>query len=119
MLLMTGVSHIVIIKGEYHLGARWWPLLPIIGPSSILVFMFVESKLLSGILGTIGFVSLWSIYELQKTERTGSPRMVSPKSKEINLRVVKKTVSIPMRYPDSLPLDNSWPLLLWCSPRYS
>lgn len=70
MVLLTGLGHILIIKGEYHFGIKWWPLFLIFGLSSVIASVFVNSALLSGILGIAGFIFLWSIYELfQQKER--------------------------------------------------
>ena len=70
MLLLTWFGHIVIIKGEYYFGTKLWPLFLILGLLSVAASLFVNSALLSGILGIIGFIFLWSIYELfQQKER--------------------------------------------------
>jgi hypothetical protein len=70
MLLLTGLGHIFIIKGEYYFGTKLWPLLLILGLLSVAASLFVNNALLSGILGIIGFIFLWSIYELfQQKER--------------------------------------------------
>ncbi len=66
MLLVIGVGHILIIKGEYHFGTRLWPIFLVIALSSIIASVFVRSELISGILGIVGFTSLWSIYEVFK-----------------------------------------------------
>ena len=65
MLLAIGLGHTLVVKWEYHLGTRWWPLL-IVGFLLIIASVLVESKLLSGCLGIIGFVFLYSIRELFK-----------------------------------------------------
>jgi len=70
MLLLTGFGHILIIKGEYYFGTKLWPLFLILGLLSVTVSLFINSVLLSGILGIVGFILLWSIYELfQQKER--------------------------------------------------
>ena len=66
MLLLTGAGHIFIIKAEYYWGTKLWPLFLILGLLSVTASLFVNSVLLSGILGIIGFILLWSIYELFK-----------------------------------------------------
>ena len=65
MLLAIGFGHVLVVKWEYHLGTKWWPLL-IAGLLMIIASMFVESTLLSGCLGIIGVVFLYSIHELFK-----------------------------------------------------
>jgi len=70
MLLLTGFGHILIIRGEYYFGTKLWPLFLILGLLSVTASLFVNSALLSGILGIVGFILLWSIYELfQQKER--------------------------------------------------
>lgn len=70
MLLLIAFGHILIIKGEYYLGTKLWPFFLICGLLSIIVSIFVNSAILSGILGITGFIFLWSIYELfQQKER--------------------------------------------------
>jgi hypothetical protein len=70
MLLFTGFGHILIIKGEYYFGTKLWLLLLILGLLSVTASLFVNNALLSGILGIVGFIFLWSIYELfQQKER--------------------------------------------------
>jgi len=70
MILLTGLGHIFIIKGEYYFSTKLWPLFLILGLLFITASLFVNNALLSGILGIIGFIFLWSIYELfQQKER--------------------------------------------------
>ena len=66
MLLVIGFGHILIIKGEYHFGTKLWPIFLIIALSSITASIFVKSELVSGILGIVGFIFLWSIHEIFK-----------------------------------------------------
>jgi len=63
-LVGCGLGHMLIVKGEYRFGTKWWPLLLVIGLSVVVISLFVNSPLLSGVLGIVGFISLWSIYEL-------------------------------------------------------
>jgi len=70
MLLFTGFGHILIIKVEYYFGTKLWPLFLILGFLSVTASLFVNVALLCGILGIIGFILLWSVYELfQQKER--------------------------------------------------
>lgn len=66
MLVAIGLGHMLVIKWEYHLGTKWWWPLPIIGLLLIIGSVLVESTLLSGCLGIIGFVFLYSTRELFK-----------------------------------------------------
>ncbi|MDL1980087.1 MAG: DUF4491 family protein [Deltaproteobacteria bacterium] len=52
------------LKGEYHFGTKWWPVLFFVGSFFILISIFVDNKLLSGSLGIVSFCLFWSIYEL-------------------------------------------------------
>lgn len=83
MVLLTGVGHIIIIKGQYYFGVKFWPLFLIFGLLSVIVSVFVKSALLSGVLGIAGFIFLWSIYELfqqeKRVEKGWFPR--NPKSR--------------------------------------
>jgi len=63
-VVSCGLGHMLIVKGEYHFGVKWWPLFLVIGLPLVIISLYVNSPLQSGILGLIGFTSLWSIYEL-------------------------------------------------------
>ena len=64
MLLTIAFTHILVIKGEYHFGTKWWPILFFVGSLFILISIFVDNELLSGSLGIVSFCLFWSIYEL-------------------------------------------------------
>jgi hypothetical protein len=64
MLITTGLGHVVVIKGEYHFGMKFWPIFLIIGVLSMVLSLIVKSPLLSGILGINGITFLWGILEL-------------------------------------------------------
>jgi len=64
MIIITYLGHIFIIKGGYYVGTKLWPLFLILGLLSIIGSLFVKNVILSGILGIIGLVFLWSIYEI-------------------------------------------------------
>ena len=65
MLFAIGLGHVLVVKWEYHLGTKWWPLL-IVGLLLTTASVLVESALLSGCLGIIGVVFFYSIHELFK-----------------------------------------------------
>ncbi|MBA5850053.1 DUF4491 family protein [Clostridium sp. cel8] len=65
-LVLTGLGHIVVIKGEYHFGVKIWIVFLIIGIISIALSFYVKSKLLSGCLGILSFTFLWGILEVFK-----------------------------------------------------
>ncbi len=83
MVLLTGFGHIIIIKGHYYFGVKFWPLFLIFGLLSVMASVFVKNVLLSGVLGIAGFIFLWCIYELfeqeKRVEKGWFPR--NPKSR--------------------------------------
>jgi hypothetical protein len=62
--IIIGAGHYIIIKGEYHFGTSWWPLLLVSGLLLILASLLVESTFWSGVLGISAFIVLYSIHEL-------------------------------------------------------
>jgi hypothetical protein len=69
MLVLTGIGHIIVIKGEYHFGTKIWPLFLLVGSISIAFSLFSRNTVVSGLLGILGFTSLWSILELFKQRK--------------------------------------------------
>jgi len=53
MVLLIGLGHILVIKAEYYFGIKLWPLFLIFGLLSVIASVFINSALLSGILGTL------------------------------------------------------------------
>ena len=66
VILAVGVGHIVVIRWEYHWGARAWPGMLAIGLALIVASVFVGNGLASGALGIFGAVMLWGVHELFK-----------------------------------------------------
>lgn len=64
--IIIGVFHPIVVKAEYYWGAKCWPIFLISG--LIFLFLSVISNyiILSGILGVLGFTSLWSIKEIHE-----------------------------------------------------
>lgn len=62
--LIIGMFHPIVIKTEYYTGTRLWWVFLLAGIVCIACALFIESSLLSAILGIIGASSLWSIKEL-------------------------------------------------------
>ena len=62
--LIIGVFHPVVIKAEYHIGTKIWPLFLTGGIICVLLSLFVQNVLFSGALGVTGFSFFWSILEL-------------------------------------------------------
>jgi hypothetical protein len=76
--LIIGLFHPIVIKAEYHLGARIWPLFLLVGVAFCGASLFVAETVWSAILGVLGFSSLWSIRELfeqaERVEKGWFPR---------------------------------------------
>lgn len=62
--LIIGLFHPIVIKTEYYCGTRPWWVFLITGIGCIVGALFIDSVMLSAILGVPGFSSLWSILEL-------------------------------------------------------
>ncbi len=85
IVLVIGLSHSLIIKGEYYWGTKWWLWLLIAGLAFLLGSLLVKSDLLSGIFGIISFCLFWGITELfkqkQRVEKGWFPK--NPKRKQM------------------------------------
>ncbi|MDR3153375.1 MAG: DUF4491 family protein [Deltaproteobacteria bacterium] len=68
-LLVIGVFHPIVIKGEYYFTDRIWPLFLAAGLASLIASCFVGSPVAASALGILGFTFLWSIHEIK--EQTG------------------------------------------------
>lgn len=66
MSLAIWFGHVLVVKWEYHLGTKWWWPFLIAGLLLTVASVLVESKILSGCLGILGFVFFYSIHELLK-----------------------------------------------------
>ncbi|WZL81860.1 DUF4491 family protein [Vallitaleaceae bacterium 9-2] len=66
--LIIGIFHPIVIKTEYYMGKKAWPLFLIVGLALIVASLFVDSIVIASILGITGFSSLWSIHELIEQE---------------------------------------------------
>lgn len=62
--LIIGIFHPIVIKTEYYTGVKYWWIFLIAGLGCIIGALFIDSYLLSAVLGIIGASSLWSIKEL-------------------------------------------------------
>ena len=63
-VLSIGVLHVVVVKVERVLSARVWPLFAAIGLIMAAYSLVIKSFLGSMIVGLLGFLILWSSYEL-------------------------------------------------------
>jgi len=64
--LIIGIFHPIVVKAEYYLSVRSWPLFLAVGLACIAGSLFVEGMTVSAVLGIFGFASLWSIRELHE-----------------------------------------------------
>lgn len=66
--LIIGLFHPVVVKAEYHFGARVWPFFLVLGLASVIWSLFIPEVLWSGLFSIFGFCSLWTIRELFEQE---------------------------------------------------
>lgn len=67
--LIIGLFHPIVIKTEYYFGTKpWWAFL-LTGIGCIVGALFIESTLLSAVVGVTGFSALWSILEIFEQKR--------------------------------------------------
>ncbi len=65
---IIGALHPVVIKMEYHLGKRYWPVFAVTGAASLIGSLIVQDTVVSAILGVLSFSLFWSIHELIEQE---------------------------------------------------
>jgi hypothetical protein len=68
-LLIIGLFHPIVIKGEYHFGKKIWPLCLIGGIICLAAACVVSNAYVSILLGITGSSCLWSIKELFEQEK--------------------------------------------------
>lgn len=66
--VIIGIFHPIVIKSEYYIGKKIWPLFLIVGIILIGASLFIDNVIISAILGVTGFSSLWSINEIIEQE---------------------------------------------------
>jgi hypothetical protein len=64
--LIIGIFHPIVVKAEYYIGLKIWPIFLLVGMGCIAGSIFVNQVLLSAFLGIFGFACLWSIRELHE-----------------------------------------------------
>jgi hypothetical membrane protein len=65
-LLIIGIFHPIVIKGEYYFTEKIWPLFLLTGVVVLALSCFARQTVLSAVLGVLGCTCLWSILELKK-----------------------------------------------------
>ena len=67
--LIIGLLHPVIIKAEYHVGKKIWPIFGVAGLAALFLSVNFANIFTSSILGVLGFSLLWSIQEVIQQEK--------------------------------------------------
>ena len=68
--LIIGIFHPIVIKAEYHLGAKCWWMFLVPGLLLIVLTLLVDNVLVSALMGVTAFSCFWSILEVfQQQER--------------------------------------------------
>jgi hypothetical protein len=67
--IIIGVFHPIVIKGEFYLGKKIWPLFLVLGAVLIGISLFIDNQTLAAIVSVTGFSCLWSIHELFEQEK--------------------------------------------------
>lgn len=68
--LIIGLFHPVVIKAEYYFGTKCWWWFLVVGVLLIVASLWVNSILVSALLGVTAFSCFWSILEVfQQQER--------------------------------------------------
>ena len=62
--LIIGMFHPIVIKFEYYFGTRYWWLFLLMGIGFVVSALFIESVLVSALMGVTGASCLWSIGEI-------------------------------------------------------
>lgn len=67
--LIIGLFHPVVIKAEYFFGKKCWWIFALAGIGFCVAALFVDSTVVSSILGVTGFSCFWSVLELFEQEK--------------------------------------------------
>ena len=65
---IIGIFHPIVIKSEYYIGKKVWPIFLLAGLLLIGLSIYIENITFSSVIGITGFSSLWSILELFEQE---------------------------------------------------
>jgi hypothetical protein len=69
VFLIIGICHPIVIKMEYYWGKKSWWVLALAGVICSVWSMFVESLIISTIIGAAAFSCFWGIHEVITQER--------------------------------------------------
>ena len=62
--LLIGLFHPLVIKSEYYLGRRCWPIFLLAGIVTLAASLLIQNDYASIILGVVSFSCFWSILEV-------------------------------------------------------
>ncbi|SHI46308.1 protein of unknown function [Clostridium cavendishii DSM 21758] len=65
---VIGIFHPIVIKGEYYLGKKIWPIFLVLGVIFLVASLYIKDRTISAIVGVVGFSCLWSIHEIIEQE---------------------------------------------------
>jgi septum formation protein len=66
---VIGLFHPLVIKTEYHIGKKIWPLFLVCGLAFTAASMLISNPYLSVILAIVAFTCFWTIVELHEQEK--------------------------------------------------
>ena len=66
--IIIGVFHPIVIKVEYYVGKKTWPLFLVAGTACCAASFFIKNAIASPLLAVLGFTFFWSIRELHEQE---------------------------------------------------
>jgi hypothetical protein len=66
--LIIGLFHPLVVKSEYYIGKKIWPVFLAAGIGLITWSLFIDSFMISAAIGVTGFACLWSIREIIEQE---------------------------------------------------
>ena len=67
--LCIGAFHPIVIKAEYYLSSRCWPIFLAVGVLLLIVSTNIDQTLISAAFGVVGCSCLWSIIELKQQKK--------------------------------------------------
>lgn len=67
--LCIGIFHPIVIKAEYYLSVRCWPVFLAAGILFLLLSLHIGNVIASAACGVAGFSCFWSIHELKEQEK--------------------------------------------------
>lgn len=69
VFVMIGLFHPIVIKAEYYLGKRCWPVFAVVGAAALIGSLVMKHDTVSVLLGAFAFSAFWSILELFEQEK--------------------------------------------------